>query len=202
MSGPRLGALLLAGAGLKARGLVAIVVAIAGASIVLASCGDNGAKDGALDGASEVSAAGVTLVQPTNWALQDNGARGLVLALREEDLTAELPAGPRLTVEPAATTGELSDLEGLVASAEPLGAAIVAVAEEPDTTQVGGGDGVSIGLTEERDGGSVRSRYVFVNLDGVRLYQFLLEAPPDQWDRNVGTLEAILTSASFEPAGE
>ncbi len=202
MSGPRLGTLLLAGARLKAWGLVAIVVAIAGASIVLASCGDNGAEDGALDGASEVAAAGVTLLKPANWALQDSGERGLVLALREEDLTAEVPAGPRLTVEPAATTDELPDLEELVGPAAASDAAILAVAEEPDTTQVGGVDAVRIGLTEERDGASVRSRHVFVNLDGIRLYQFLLEAPPDQWDSNVGTLEAILDSASFESAGE
>ena len=200
MSSARLGALLLAGAGLKAGALAAIVVVIAGASFVLASCGDNGAKDGALDGASEVAAAGVTVLQPANWALQDNGERGLVLALLEEDLTAEVPAGPRLTVEPV--TGELPDLEEFLGSATGDGDALLAMAEEPETTQVGGVDAVRIGLTEERNGGSVRSRYVFVNLDGVRLYQFLLEAPPDQWDSNVGTLEAILSSASFESAGE
>ncbi len=190
MSGPRRGALLLAGAG-----VVAVIVALIVAGVLQSGDGE----DVTLSGATEVSAAGVTLLRPQDWATLDNGERGLVLALREEDLTAELPTGPRLTVEPA--TDDAPDLEGLVASAEPLGAAIVAVAEEPDTTQVGGVDGVSIGLTEERDGGSVRSRHVIVNLDGVRLYQFFLEAPPDQWDSNVGTLEAILRSASFESAG-
>ena len=187
----RLIALLLAGAGVGA-----LIVAMIAVVMVLQS-GDG--EDVTLTGATEVSAAGVTLLQPQDWAFLDNGERGLVLALREEDLTAELPAGPRLTVEPA--TDDAPDLEELVASAEPLGAAIVAVAEEPETTQVGGVDGVSIGLTEEGDGGSVRSRHVFVNLDGVRLYQFLLEAPADQWDSNVGTLEAILRSVTFESAG-
>lgn len=179
--------------GLKAGGLVAIVVVIAGASLVLTSCGENGT----LDDASEVSTAGVTLLLPQEWAFVDSGKQGLVLALREEDLTAELPNGPRLTVGPA--TGELpDDLEEFLGSADGVAAAILAVAEEPDATQVGGVDAVRIGLTEERDGGSVRTRYVFANLDGVRLYQFLLEAPPDQWDDNVETLEAILNSARFE----
>ena len=191
MSGPRRGALLLAGAG-----VVAVIVAIIAVVVVLQP-GEG--EDAALSGATEVSAAGVTLLRPQDWAFLDNGERGLVLALREEDLTAELPTGPRLVAGPA--TDDAPDLEELVASAEPLGAAIVAVAEEPDTTRVGGVDAVSIGLTEERDGSSVRSRHVFVNLDGVRLYQFLLEAPAGQWDSNVGTLEAILRSASFESAG-
>ncbi len=185
----RRGTLLLAGAGVGAVIVAMIVVGVL-------QSGDG--EDATLSGATEVSAAGVTLLRPQDWAFLDNGERGLVLALREEDLTAELPTGPRLTVEPA--TDDAPDLEELVASAEPLGAAIVTVAEEPDTTQVGGVDGVSFGLTEERDGGSVRSRHVIVNLDGVRLYQFLLEAPADQWDSNVGTLEAILRSASFESA--
>ena len=182
----RLIALLLVGAGV-------VIIAV----VVVLQSGDG--EDVTLTGATDVSAAGVTLLQPQDWAFLDNGERGLVLALREEDLTAELPTGPRLTVEPA--TDDAPAFEELVASGEPLDAAIVAVAEEPDTTQVGDVDAVSIGLTEERDGGSVRSRHVFVNLDGVRLYQFLLEAPPDRWDSDVGTLEAILRSASFESAG-
>ncbi len=187
MSGPRRGALLLAGAG-----VVAVIVAIIAVVVVLQS-GDG--EDATLSGATEVSAAGVTLLRPQDWATLDNGERGLVLALREDDLTAELPTGPRLTVEPA--TDDAPDLEELVASAEPVGAAIEAVAEEPDTTQVGGVDAVSIGLTEERDGGSVRSRYVFVNLDGVRLAQFLLEAPPDQCYSTGGSLEAIVSRVFF-----
>lgn len=177
-----------------------VLAAVAGAIVFLVVSSACGGDDGGgiqLSG-QEVSAAGVTLSLPEGWAFLDNDERGLVLASREEDLRADTPGGPRLTVEPGGTAPP--DPEELVSAiAGEDGAPRVEVVEEPETVPVGVEEGVSIGLLEEEDGGAVIRRYVIVNVDGINVYQFLLEAPEDQWDDSVDTLEAVLGSAAFEP---
>jgi hypothetical protein len=73
----------------------------------------------------------------------------------------------------------------------------IAIVEEPRTVGVGAAEGVAIALREEQGGQAVIRRYVFVNFGVGRVYQFILEAPAEQWDKSVGTLEGILQSARF-----
>jgi len=186
--------------------LLAAAAAIAFLLLSSACGGSTGGRGFPLSGGqgsegSEVSAAGVTLTLPAGWAFLDNDERGLVLASQNDDLRADVPQGPRLTVERGSTAPP--DPEALVSAMPGAGAEAATsrleVVEEPETVQVGIEEGVSIGLLEDDGGGAVIKRYVIVNADGIHVYQFVLEAPEDQWNGNVGALEAILASTTFEP---
>lgn len=150
---------------------------------------------------STATAAGVTVSRPAGWAALEQGDKGLILAARPEDLTAEAPQGPRLRLE--LVSGALPEIDALLKSAIPAGttasavAASITLAEDPKEVRIGTASGVSIGLREERGGRALMTRYVIVNLGGGRVYQFLLEAPADQWNQHVSGSEGILQSAGF-----
>ncbi len=173
--------------------------------ILLAACGGGGGEfplsGGNGSDGSRVSAGGVTLTLPAGWAFLDSGDRGLVLAEHDGDLTAAVPQGPRLTVEPGSTASPDPEamVSAMVGSGAGAPAAWVDVVEEPETVPVGAEVGVSIGLLENEDGGAVIKRYVIVNVDGIHVHQFVLEAPEDQWNGSADTLESVMGSAVFEP---
>lgn len=178
--------------------LLAAITGVALFLVLLSACG-SGEEDagGSEDSVSHVSAAGVTLITPQGWVALTNGERGLVIASLEEDLHAQSPQGPRLTVELGTT--ELPDPQELVGaiSGESEGAS-VEVVEEPKIVQAGVREGVSIGLRESEGGSALISRYVIVGVGGGDVYLIVLEAPENMWDKNVETLEAILASAEFD----
>ncbi len=181
--------------GAAAAALVALIV------VLFLWLGGDGKDEGGMQtSGSQVSAAGVTLTLPAGWAFLNNGERGLVLAESEADLTVPVPGGSRLTVEPGSTAAPDGDaLVGAMAGEGATDAARLEVVEEPETVPVGTAEGVSIGLLEDGGGGAVVKRYVIVNVDGTRVYQFVLEAPESEWDSSVGTLETVLGSTEFEP---
>jgi hypothetical protein len=147
------------------------------------------------------SAAGVTLEYPGGWYSQANGGSGLTLVERQEDLTADRPAGARLTLE-AADDGS-ADMTALLAEALPAGtdpAAVgagLAVVEEPAAIEVAGEQAVSITVSEESGAQSIITKYVIVELEGGKVLMFTLQAPKDRWDSERAALETILQSARF-----
>jgi hypothetical protein len=150
------------------------------------------------------TASGVTLEYPGTWFSQVNGDGGLTVAERQEDFTAERPAGARLTMEPGgvATTDASGILDKLVPSGtDPAAVAgSITVVEAPAQTQVGAEQAVSVALRDERGGQSTIARYVVVELAGGKNFLFSLEAPADQWDGKIAALEKILQSARFPTA--
>jgi len=148
--------------------------------------------------------AGVTVARPAGWFVREQGERGLVLASRREDLEATSIQGPRLRLE----TGGVGQPEVSTILREsmpaPGGAAAglrSALTDGPATRRVGGAvngaDGVAITLREEEGGRPFIRRYVTVNTGGGRVYQFLLEAPADQWAATSAVWDQILDSATF-----
>ena len=185
----------------KRRYMLAVAASVTLSLALLSACG--GGDGPALSG-PQASAGGVTLTLPAGWVSAETGESGLVVAERQGDLTAVVPQGPRLAVEPGNT--DPPDPEALVSAIAGAGgdaaAARLEVVEEPETVRVGPEEGVAIGLREGEGESAVIKRYVIVSADGITVYQFLLEAPEGEWDGSVDTLEAILASVEFEAAGQ
>jgi hypothetical protein len=141
--------------------------------------------------AQTFSAGGVTLRPPDGWTAREI-AGALVVAQNEADLEASALQGPRLTVRPApAELVNPAESGGL----PPEGVA-VAVVEDPALVPVGALEGVAVAF---QIGGLIQ-RSVVVNVDGLRVYELLLEAPAGQWEAAKPAWDAILASVEFAPA--
>jgi len=156
----------------------------------------------ACGGSGDPSELRVKLTAPAGWAVLENGdSGGVVLAAQDGDLSAGTPQGPRLTAEPVsgALAGPEDFIEAMTTGRPGAG---VQVLEPPGTVPVGTGTGTSIAFLEEDGGVAIMKRYILVNLNGLSVYQFLREAPQDQWAGSSAAMQAILASAAFEEVAD
>jgi hypothetical protein len=135
---------------------------------------------------------GVSLTLPPGWRQAEPGDTFHGLALQEEDLTTAAPQGPRFGVlSPELAEAVLA--EGLGGSA----GEVLEVFEEAGTLLIGEWEATTIGLQENIDGQTVNRRYVYITAPDGQAYELILEAPVDQWEEHLPTLEGILASLQF-----
>ena len=185
--------------------LVVLVLAGAGLGVYFGFLrgGDDTSPTASGGTGREITAvSGVTLRCPVGWSWQTDGdAGGLTVAERQDDLTAQHPAGARLVLE--AVGAASSDMTSVLGDVLPSGADPAAVAgsltvvEDAAKTQVGGQQAVSITLRDDSTNPPLVTRYVIVELEGGGVFLFTLEAPADQWADKRSQLETLLQSAGF-----
>lgn len=147
----------------------------------------------------EVSTPGMGLRHPQAWVMQDNKDAGIVLAQRQEDLTASVPKGPRLSIEPGA--GGTFDIDiptegASLIKSEEEDSKITRVGE-PELVTVSGIEGTAIELHKERAGSPMVTRYVFVSPGGGRAYLLTLEASSGEWNAGLVTMNSIIQTIQF-----
>jgi hypothetical protein len=129
---------------------------------------------------------------PFGWHQAEPGGTFHGLALAEGDLTATAPQGPRIWV----LSPEQSEAE-ITAGLGEAGVDTLEVFEEANTIVIGDWEAVAIGMQEAIDGQTVNRRYIYINTADGQAYQLILEAPVDQWEEQLPTLEGILASVRF-----
>ena len=172
-----------------------VFMAVAALLVLVSACGggDSNGDGGDGSGADEqqITAIGVTLTVPSPWVGQESFP-GLVAGPSEEAL--ESSVGPRLLV------GRGSRIRQAVSEYVPgLGSAPpIQVVAGPDTVSFGSEEGVFVQYLEEHDAVDVMKWFAVLNVDGISVYQFIVEAPESEWDAESPGLIAIATSAIFE----
>jgi hypothetical protein len=142
------------------------------------------------------SGAGVELLVPEGWTSGEVPGQGLVVASTEADIDSEIPAGPRVV---AGRTGpELPDPAGLFASSRDEQATIRG---EPEDMTIAGQPAVIIETGSVRGGVTIVSRVTAVSDESGNGYTITAEAPEDQWDANIATLDEIVASLRFVEGG-
>ena len=163
-----------------ATAMVAVAaVAVTAGLVVSSGDGDEGATP-STDGGH-----GVELRVPEGWVAS---ADGLTAARDRADLTAKVPAGPRVRAIPSLSppSAESPGLPGPAASEpplEPLG--------EPEALEVRGRRVVAISVRHHVGGGPVVRRYLGgPSPTGVPVL-FVLEAPESQYDQHAAVLATV-----------
>jgi hypothetical protein len=135
---------------------------------------------------------GITLILPAGWQQATAGSPFRGLAQQEVDLAAVAPQGPRFWVLPPS----LSDTEitELLASEDSIPTQVI---EEANTVLIGDLEATLIGLQETVAETTLNRRYVYLSGAGGQVYQLILEAPVDQWEEHLPTLEGILASVTL-----
>ena len=165
---------------------IATVVVLA---LLASSCGGGGNGGGEF----QVTAAGVTLTVASPWVGQELGRQGLVVAPSDEALRSAV--GPRLTVQPG--SGALPDTDELIPNRGADDVALREVVDGPDTFSFGAEEGFFVQFLEQEAAGSVMRWHAFVNIDGLSVYEFIVEAPESEWDSDGIELMAIAAGATF-----
>jgi hypothetical protein len=162
-------------------------------ALLLAAC-SNGSSIATPTTAAGTPAAGsgVGVLVPGGWSSRDLPSRGLVVAMRADDVEAETPEAPRFIASPS--QGDLPDPADLFATTREQNATIRGA---PTQVTVGGIDGVAVESESTVGGITIVSRRVVVPIGAGQAEIFILEAPKDQWDASQATLEGILASVSF-----
>lgn len=174
-----------------------VLVAFASASVVLSACVGPGPSS---PNSSQVTpppqpphSAGLTLTPPAGWAnrvLPTPG--GIVLADTEADLTAQTPAGPRLTAVPN--------------TAAPTAATLIANLDKgalfaPTATQQTFGQYDQVPVlrftTSAKPTEGETIEIISITVAPNKAYLMTLEAPSAGWSAAQATLEGVVASASI-----
>jgi hypothetical protein len=141
--------------------------------------------------AEALSLGPATLLPPEGWAARQS-ADELVIAQNEADLDANPPQGPRLTLRHA----QAEVLDPLAAGSLPPEGEETTLAEDPALVSLGGLEGVAVAFQI----GDEIERSIVINVDGLQVYEVMLEAPAGQWDSVKPTWDAVLATVEFAPA--
>jgi hypothetical protein len=137
---------------------------------------------------------GIELILPTGWQAAEDGGAFRGFALDPADLTPGTAQGPRLWVlPPGAADLEFTEMLEQVGDTAQL-------FEAATTIEVGTQTAIAVGVQESIGDQVINRRYVFLNTTDGEAYEFILEAPIEQWDEQVQLLEGILASLQTEPS--
>jgi hypothetical protein len=168
----------------RSRGLAIGLAVVALAAGVIGALVLSGGDDDEPSTPVAATDQGIRLNVPSGWAVS---ADGLTAALREADLGAAVPGGPRVRV---LLGGASLDLEALGGSAEQNAPAAQPVGD-PERVEIEGRPVAAVTLRETEGATVVMRRYLAGSSPSGVPVLFVLEAPADQFDANAAVMAQV-----------